>query len=184
MNIVILSGSPRKESLTRRVAKHLQQRLTALPFEINLVDLADWNIPPVQTVWKSPAEAPIEFRELAEVMVAADAYLIVTPEYNGSYSPAMKNLLDHFPKRTRKPFGLVAASPGAMGGMRAAQQMLLLVPALFGIASPQFLLVPGVDKKFDEQGKLLDAGFEASINTFLEEFIWLCERLVNADIKA
>ena len=45
--------------------------------------------------------------------------LLVTPEYNGSYTPALKNLFDHFPKQSRKPFGIVTASPGALGGMRA-----------------------------------------------------------------
>jgi len=150
MNIIILSGSPRQESVTRRVAKHLQQQLLTLEYRPHLVDMAQWNIPPVQSVWRTPTEAPAEFQELAQRIESADAYILVTPEYNGSYSPAMKNLLDHFPKRARKPFGLVTASPGALGGMRAAQQLLLLVPALFGIASPNFLLVPGVDKKFDK----------------------------------
>jgi NAD(P)H-dependent FMN reductase len=182
MKIVILSGSPRKESLTRRVALHMEQVLMQTEYQTELIDLSKWNIPPVQTVWQSPADAPEEFRSLAESIESADAYLLVTPEYNGSYSPALKNLLDHFPKRSRKPFGLVTASPGAMGGMRAAQQLLLLVPALFGIASPQFLLVPGVDKKFNEAGELTDLGFQKNIAVFLDEFRWLCERLVNQSV--
>ncbi len=43
-------------------------------------------------------------------MFAANAFIIVTPEYNGSYTPAMKNLFDHFPKQIHKPFGIVTAS--------------------------------------------------------------------------
>lgn len=183
MKIVILSGSPRKESLTRRVALHLAQHLTQLEYETALIDLSKWNhLPPVQSVWSSPAAAPEAFQSLAESIESADAYILVTPEYNGSYSPALKNLLDHFPKRSRKPFGLVTASPGALGGMRAAQQLLLLVPALFGIASPQFLLVPGVDKKFSESGELTDLSFQKNISAFLDEFLWLAERLVNEPV--
>lgn len=184
MKIVILSGSPRKESLTRRIALHMEQVLMQTEYQTELIDLSKWNVPPVQTVWQSPAAAPAEFQPLAESMESADAYLLVTPEYNGSYSPALKNLLDHFPKRSRKPFGLVTASPGAMGGMRAAQQLLLLVPALFGIASPQFLLVPGVDKKFSETGALIDPGFQKNISVFMDEFLWLCDRVVNEPITA
>lgn len=184
MNIVILSGSPRQESVTRRVAKHLEQQVRARNLQPFLIDMSQWNIPPVQSVWGTPEEAPAAFQELAKQIESADAYILVTPEYNGSYSPAMKNLLDHFPKRTRKPFGLVTASPGAMGGMRAAQQLLLLVPALFGIASPNFLLVPGVDKKFDAEGNLTDPSFEKAVRTFLDEFTWLCKRLVQAEVTA
>jgi NAD(P)H-dependent FMN reductase len=184
MNILIFSGSPRTESLTRRVAIHLMKRFQNADIQTGLVDMAAWKIPPVQAVWRTPEEAPIEFQDLARQVEAADAYILVTPEYNGSYSPALKNLLDHFPKRSRKPFGIVTASPGALGGMRAAQQLLLLIPALFGIASPHFLLAPGVDKKFDEEGDLLDPGFEKSVNGFLDEFRWLCERLIHTEVPA
>ncbi|MEI2757688.1 MAG: hypothetical protein V9F46_14685 [Chitinophagaceae bacterium] len=96
----------------------------------------------------------------------------------------MKNLLDHFPKQYHKPFGIVTASPGAMGGMRAAQQMLLLRPALFGIASPYMLVVPGVDKKFSETGDLLDEKFEHTIHNFITEFLWLAEKTVSEKIFA
>ena len=59
--------------------------------------------------------------------------------------------------------------------MRATQQMQLLINALFGIGSPFMLVTPMVDKKFDEQGNLLDASFQAVIDTFIHEFLWLAE---------
>jgi NAD(P)H-dependent FMN reductase len=90
----------------------------------------------------------------------------------------MKNMLDHFPKQHHKVFGIVTASPGAMGGMRASQQMLLLVPALFGIASPYMLIVPQVDKKFDEEGNLRDETFYKSVHNFISEFSWLAEKII------
>jgi hypothetical protein len=72
----------------------------------------------------------------------------------------------------------VTASPGPLGGMRAAQQLLLLVPALFGIASPYLLIVPGVDKKFSADGDLLEESFSNMLRNFITEFLWLSERLV------
>jgi NAD(P)H-dependent FMN reductase len=87
----------------------------------------------------------------------------------------MKNLLDHFPKQSRKAFGIVTASPGAMGGMRATQQMQLLIGALFGILSPYMLVTPGIDKKFDAEGNLLDESFRRQIDLFVKEFLWLAE---------
>ena len=52
-----------------------------------------------------------------------------------------------------------------------------LVPALFGVASPHLLVVPGVDKKFSETGELLDPAFEKNVSVFSREFLWLAEQL-------
>ena len=183
MRIEIISGSPREASVTNRLALFLQNWISHnTEHESGIIDLREWTLPPVNSVWSSMDKVPEEFFPLAERIMNADAYILVTPEYNGSYSPAMKNLLDHFPKRERKPFAIATASPGAMGGMRAAQQLLLLVPALFGIASPYLLIVPGVDKKFSPDGDLLDASFENNVHNFISEFLWLSEKLVNEKI--
>lgn len=184
MKIEIISGSPREASVTRRVALFIQQWLIQnTTHQTGLIDMKDWSVPPVQSVWVTPDKAPETLQPLAQRIVDADAYILVTPEYNGSYSPAMKNLLDHFPKRHHKPFGIVTASPGAMGGMRASQQLLQLVPALFGIASPYMLIVPAVDKKFSAAGELLDESFRNNAHNFIAEFLWLAEKIVPAEVS-
>ena len=183
MKIEIISGSPRINSLTRRVALHLKNLIKeTTEHEVDIIDMKDWTVPPVQSVWVSADKAPAEFRSLAERIFTANAYILVTPEYNGSYSPALKNLLDHFPKRHHKPFGIVTASPGAMGGMRASQQLLQLVPALFGVASPYLLITPAVDKKFNEEGELIDESFQNAVHNFITEFFWLVEKLVEEKV--
>ncbi len=137
MRIEIISGSPRKNSVTNRVALHLKKILNErTDHEVGVIDLRKYILPHIQTVFTSVEIAPKEHQQLAERIFTADAYIIVTPEYNGSYSPAMQNLFDHFPKQHHKVFGLVTASPGAMGGIRAAMQLQQFVFALFGIASP------------------------------------------------
>lgn len=185
MKIEIISGSPRINSVTNRVALHLKNWLLQhTNHEVDIIEMKDWNVPPVQSVWVSVDKAPLELQPLAKRIFETDAFILVTPEYNGSYSPAMKNLLDHFPKQLHKPFGIVTASPGAMGGMRASQQLLLLVPALFGIASPNMLITPSVDKKFSPDGDLLDESFQNSVHTFITEFLWLSEKLVTEKVIA
>jgi NAD(P)H-dependent FMN reductase len=167
------------------VALHLKNFISEnTHHEADIISLQDWHLPPVQTVWVSPDKAPLEFMPLASRIVEADAFILVTPEYNGSYSPALKNLLDHFPKQAHKPFGIVTASPGAMGGIRASQQLLLLVPALFGIASPYMLIVPTVDKKFHADGSLADESFQHAVHNFVSEFTWLAESLVKEQVAA
>jgi NAD(P)H-dependent FMN reductase len=178
MQIEIISGSPRKDSTSHRVALFLQRYLIEhTHHSVGIIDVRDYELPLLQQVFHSVDKAPEKFRPLAERVFGADAFILVTPEYNGSYSPAMQNLLDHFPKQVHKPFGIVTASAGMMGGMRASQQMLLLVPALFGIASPYMLIVPQVTSKFDETGQLADESFEKPVQTFVNEFLWLAEAI-------
>lgn len=148
--------------------------------DTGLIDLAEWELPAMQSVFTSVDNTPEQWKPLSDRIFAADAFILVSPEYNGSYSPAMKNLLDHFPKQHHKVFGIATASTGAMGGMRATQQLLLLVAALFGIASPYLLIVPGVDKKFDKSGHLLDQAFHHNVHNFVTEFLWVAENLAKS----
>lgn len=179
MNIEIVAGSPRKDSVTYRVALFLQKFLKEKSeHNINIIDVRDWALPILQQeVFSNIERTPEEFKPLAKHMFEADAFIMVTPEYNGSYTPALKNLFDHFPKQSHKSFGIVTASPGIMGGMRASQQLQLFINALFGIGSPYMLVTPQVDKKFDAEGNLIDQSFMRNIELFVIEFLWLAENL-------
>ncbi|MFL9481988.1 NADPH-dependent FMN reductase [Chitinophagaceae bacterium LWZ2-11] len=179
MNIEIISGSPRKQSITYRVALFLKKTLEEkTTHSVNIIDVRDWNLLALQQeVYSSPEKAPEGLKPLAEKIFAANAFILLTPEYNGSYTPALKNLLDHFPKQLHKTFAIATASVGAMGGMRASQQLQLLINGLFGIGSPYMLITPHVDKKFDAEGNLIDQSFQASVDTYIAEFLWLAERM-------
>ncbi len=178
MNIEIISASPRENSVTHRVAVFLQKLLAErTSHTVNIIAVKEWDLPLLQNVFVSVEATPDEFKPLSTRMFNAHAFILVTPEYNGSYTSAMKNLLDHYPKQSHKAFGIVTASPGIMGGMRATQQMQLLINALFGIASPYMLVVGGVDKKFDADGNLLDEAFQKNVDVFVREFLWLAESL-------
>jgi NAD(P)H-dependent FMN reductase len=183
MKIEIISGSPRSSSITKRVALHLYQTIReTTDHKPGLIDLQEWDLPPMQSVFTSVEHTPDKFKPLSKRIFEADAFILVSPEYNGSYSPALKNLLDHFPKQHHKPFGIATASPGAFGGIRAAQQLLLLVPALFGVVSPYLLVIPAVDKKFNAQGGLIDENFQNSIHNFITEYLWLAEKVVKKKV--
>jgi NAD(P)H-dependent FMN reductase len=180
MNIEIISGSPRINSVTHRVVLYLKKYLNnTTEHNVNVIDVRDWEINVLQQeIFRSTETSPVEFMPLAKRMFEADAFILVTPEYNGSYTPALKTLFDHFPKQSRKPFGIVTASPGALGGIRAGLQLQTLIYALFGIGSPHMLVTPLVEKKFDENGNLIDTSFQKNIEVFTAEFLWLADHVV------
>lgn len=179
MNIEIVSGSSRKESITLRAAKYLQQHFakTAPRHQTGLIYLREHPIGFIDGVFSTPQRAPAAVRPVAERMFAADAFIMVTPEYNGAIAPALCNWFDHFPKQLHKAFGLVSASNGALGGLRSALQLQHFALALYGIPSPQMLVIGQVDQKFDESGNLLAETFQGNIDTFSTEFLWLAEKL-------
>lgn len=178
MRIEIISGSARPQSLTKRVALHLHDRLSRNHrLDAGLITMDEHHLPYVEHIWNRPEDAPSTHTHIARRIFDVHGIILVTPEYNGSYSAALKTFLDHFPKHERKVFGIVSASPGGLGGIRAALQLQQLVFAIAGIGVPRMLVVPDVEGKFDERGKLLDTRFDSAVNAFTKDFIWLTRAL-------
>ena len=185
MRIEIISGSPRGNSITNRIALHLKKAIQErTDHEVDIIDVRENELPLLQSVFTSVESTPEPYKEIAERMLNANAFILLTPEYNGSYSAPLKNLLDHFPKQHHKVLAIATASTGLIGGVRAALQLQELIFALFGIGSPYMLVTPQVDKKFDENGNLLDANFQKSIDIFIREFVWLAEKIVDESVHA
>jgi len=182
MKITLLSGSSRAQALSIRVANLLKTEIEKnyAHIAVQILDIRDFPLNFIEDTWPTHETIPTPHAGLKPLIFEADAFILISPEYNGSYSPVMKNLLDHFPKFTRKTFGICTYSPGAMGGMRAAMQMQQLVCGLFGVTCPQMLLIGGVDKKIDAEGNLLDPSIQKGIDGFLAEFIWLSQAVYEA----
>ena len=180
MNIVIVSASTRIGRQTHKVALALEKALAKIE-GVNsiIVDLKKENLPLFEEVMAKLTKHNEAISLTFDALNRADAMLFVTPEYNGSYSVALQNMADYYPKSTfaKKAIGIVTVSSGAMGGMRAAMHLQQFILALWAIPSPQMLLVPLVQNKFDEQGHLLDENYTKSIDTFLDEFLWLAKAL-------
>ena len=180
MKISILTGSMRPNSITFRVGLFLEKHLsTATGHNINLIDIRKHPFPPIQYIVSKLPSPSEDMKKLSEQLHQSDALIFVSPEYNGSYSPILKNAIDHFDKiaYARKAIGIVTASEGAMGGIRAALQLQHLVCALFAIPAPQMLTVPQVEKKFSPEGELIEVTYQPAIDRFTRDFIWLAESL-------
>ena len=101
--VLVITGSPRIESRSARLAKHLYERLKQEDgFEVSLLDVRDFKLPQFETVFETVETTPEIFRADAENFLSADAYIVVRPEYNGSFTSALQNLFDHFPRQQRK----------------------------------------------------------------------------------
>jgi NAD(P)H-dependent FMN reductase len=178
MYITILSGSTRINRQSHKVALGLALAIEAKGVHTaEVLDLAAYNFPIFEEVLTNLETPPAGLEEFAHKIRTSDAHLFVSPEYNGTYTSALKNAIDLI-KRTdfaKKAIGVVAVSSGGLGGMRAGLSMQQLVQGVEGFGVPQMLLVGGVQNKFEEDGALKDPTFEKNIDTFLQHFLWLAE---------
>lgn len=132
---------------------------------------------------------PAAALDLARRAAAADALLIATPEYNHSFSGALKNALDWlsrtppgFPPKTEvlagKPVALLGASSGRSGTGRAQLHLrqVLAYLDLHAVNRPEVLIDHAADK-FDAAGKLTDGPTRAVIKSLLDALAAWCRRL-------
>lgn len=182
MNITIISASPRAESVSVRIALFFERLFKqTTKHRVTLLDVRDWvdKFGNGQPVYRKREDCPNALLPLYDLIDKTDAFILVSPEYNGSYPFAIKCLFDHFNKQSKKVFGIATSSTGLMGGMRASLALQHYVVALFGVLSPKMLITPDVTGKFDEQGNLIDPNFQRAIDSFKDEFLWLAEAIAN-----
>ncbi len=121
MNVLVLVGSLRAGSTNRQLADAAMAHLPAGVDATVFARLAE--LPHYSEDLDSPEELPEIARDLREAVADADAVLLVTPEYNGSLSSAVKNAVDWAsrPRGAAALAGKPAAVIAASGAPRAAQ---------------------------------------------------------------
>ena len=157
------SSPPRPKRLGQRVAKACLQHFESQYFEnqandveIELIDVLDY---PLESIFKphfayAKGRAPSALDELAEKIQAADGYIMVSPEYNHSMSPALANLLNHFGSSlfSYKPSIILTYSAGQWGGVRAAVNMRTYLAELGCLPVSAMIHIPKAQEVFTEEG--------------------------------
>ena len=178
MHISILSGSTRMNRQSHRVALALEKIINGQGMHTaGVLDLARYDFPMMEEVLHRHPNPPAGLADFAEEVRHSDAFIFVSPEYNGSYTAGLKNAIDYLKERefAGKVIGVASVTAGMLGGIRAALAMQQLVLGIAGYAIPQMLTVGQVSQRFDEEGNVLDPLFEKNIDNFLGHFFWLAE---------
>jgi len=181
MHITILSASTRLNRQSHRVALALKQFIEAQgEHSAEILDLAAYRFPVLEEVLHRHPAPPEGLAEFADKVRRSDAHIFVSPEYNGSYTAALKNAVDYLKEGefSKKVIGIATATTGMLGGIRAALAMQQLILAISGIPIPQMLTVGNLPQRFDENGALIDPVFEKNMRNFLHHFLWLAEAVV------
>ncbi|WP_086770029.1 NADPH-dependent FMN reductase [Streptomyces bobili] len=141
----------------------------------DVVDLADLDLPLVMPGWGG-TPAPETVAALAGVsprLAAADAFVVVTPEYNHSFPAALKNFVDwHHPEWQAKPVGFVSYG-GLAGGIRAVEQLRLVFAELHATTVRDSVSLHGPWSGLGEDGAPRDAAVcEGAAKGMLGQLAW------------
>jgi NAD(P)H-dependent FMN reductase len=175
LNLVVIYGSVRSQRQGVRAARFIVNECRARAHEVSLIDPVEYPLPLLDRMYKEyePQQAPEVLQRLARLIVAADAYIVVSGEYNHTIPPALSNLLDHFLEEYFwKPSAIVCYSAGSFGGVRAAMTLRCMLAELGMSSIPSLLPIPRVQTAFDENGQPLDDSWRKRADKFLSELEW------------
>lgn len=183
LNIPVILGTVRCDRIGPRVARYIMRALERRQHLPTLVDPIEHRLPLLEKMYKEYAagQAPAPLERLAEIIKSADAYVIVSAEYNHSIPPALSNLLDHFLEQYFfKPSAIVCYSPGAFGGVRAAMQLRVMLAEMGMSSIPSILPFPKVSEALDEAGVPANPRTDQAARKFLDELEWYAGALKTA----
>ena len=177
LNLVIIIGSTREGRFGDTVGRWFAAEAASHGgFTIDLVDLIDIELPPTHRARPTPAAAAFCAR-----LAAADAFVIVTPEYNHSYPASLKHAIDQgYVEWMAKPVSFVSYG-GTTGGVRAIEHLRNVFAELHATTIRDYVCFRTARRQFDAAGKPIDPdGPRLAAKTMLDRLAWWGHALRNA----
>jgi chromate reductase len=184
MRVLGISGSLRRGSLNTALLRAAAERLPAGVELVEFERLAD--VPPYDEDLDAAPVAPDAVRELREAILAADAVLIATPEYNHSIPGQLKNALDWASRPAGhsalngKPAAAIGASKSMFGGVWAQAELRKVLAAMGGRVIDAELGIPHAHERLrgdaGSERLELDPGQEHRLDEILAELVSAAER--------
>jgi NAD(P)H-dependent FMN reductase len=169
LQLAVIVGSTREGRFGGVVADWFAARAWARDdMTLDVIDLAEVDLPAVL-----PRHRPPAVEEFAARIDRADAYVVVTPEYNHGYPASLKQAIDLVHAEWRaKPVGFVSYG-GISGGLRAVEQLRLVFAELHATTVRDTVSFHLAHTQFDERGEPRDPdGSSAAATTMLDEIAW------------
>ena len=189
--ILVFAGSARRDSLNKKLARAATAFAAEAGAEASFVDLDDYPIPLYHGDLEAAAGMPENAVKLREKFLAHDALLIASPENNSSMTALLKNTIDWLSRDLRegkgddsglapwrgKVAGLMAASPGAFGGVRALPHLRQVLATLGATVLGAQVALPRAHEAFAADGSLADERAARSVRALATAVAQASDRL-------
>jgi len=190
MKVQVIDASVRKGRVTERVAAWVAAEADKIDgLEVEIVDLKSYELPLFDEA-ASPQYNPDRkpegvVKKWLDKLSEADAFIIVSPEYNRTIPGPMKNAMDYIAfEFAKKPIGLV--THGSVGGAYAMANYRVALAQMLTITIPEMVMIPNASGVIDENGVLNEDaranpyGPQGAIEAMLASLKWYGEALLAA----
>jgi len=145
MNIVIVNGSPRANSRTKKLNQILLNK-----YDLNYVDLSELHIPFFDGT--DEQKGNIHVVKWMDTIEHADAVIFTTPEYHGGMSGLLKNATDFLGSKQLmdKPVAIIATAGGGKGGINALNNLRIVLRSLYANVIAKQIVIDPIDFISDE----------------------------------
>ncbi|WP_435364387.1 NADPH-dependent FMN reductase [Haloarchaeobius sp. DYHT-AS-18] len=166
-HVIAICGSLRDESYTHKALEYVLDAAADRGATTELVDLREYDLPVFDADHDSAGDAD----QLAATVQAADAVVLGTPMYHGSYSSPLKTALDYcgFDEFEDKTVGLLAVAGGHFP-VTALEHLRSVCRALNAWVVPHQAVIPSAYEAFDDD-ELVDDGLEKRVRTLGERAV-------------
>ncbi|EHY89433.1 NADPH-dependent FMN reductase [Saccharomonospora azurea] len=175
--LAVLIGSVRADRFGPvPAAWFAQQAREHAALEVEVVDLADYDL-------SVSLSAGDDVAALGARLAEADAFAVVTPEYNHSFPAGLKSAIDHFHQEWRaKPVAFVSYG-GMAGGLRAVEQLRQVFAELHAVTVRDTLSFHNFWGTFDDDGQPVDGAANTAAKQLLDQLTWWAVSLREARDK-
>lgn len=189
-SLLIFAGSTRQQSFNRKLAHATAAIARDAGATVTLLELSEFDIP----LYNADLEAqgtPTDVIRLKEILWQHPAWVICSPEYNGSYTALLKNTIDWASSPAKgnpdwqdgtksfrgKVVGMLSASPGALGGLRSQSHLAPLLINLECWLAPKAFALGSAGSAFDDSGALVQPAHRERVRAVVDQVLWASSRL-------
>ena len=176
--ITIIVGTNRTGSVSAQVADFVAKVYDELDINNRVLDIAD--LPPETFSPNAYVEKPPRIVEFTEQILASSGLFVITPEYNGSMSGALKLFIDMlpFPESFQdRPVSYIGISAGQFGGLRPVEHLQQVFGYRNALNFPRRVFIPAVGSVMEQSGGLESSDHGKRIREQAKSFAEFCKAL-------
>ena len=189
LKILVIPGSLRTGSLNARLAAVAAHELAQQGAEVTRISLADFPLPIYDGDLQSKSGVPKHAVNLKRMIGAHHGVLIVTPEYNSSVPPLVKNTIDWVSRVQdaqeargevfrERAFAIAAASESRLGGTRSLAALRLILTACHASVIPNQLALSFAGQAYDDMDKLRHPADIEALGAMARQLIDVSQRMM------
>jgi NAD(P)H-dependent FMN reductase len=189
LKILVIPGSLRTGSLNARLAAAAAYEFAQAGAEVTRISLADFPLPIYDGDLQTKSGVPKNAINLKRMIGAHHGVLIVTPEYNSSVPPLVKNTIDWVSRVQdahevrgqvfrERPFGIAAASEGRLGGTRSLAALRLILTACRALIVPNQLALSFASEAYDDMDRLKHPADVEALGALVRQLIDVSQRMM------